>query len=690
MVCDIPVTLEVDFRILESQPQAGAYQPVSPDLATCPDCLGEILDPADRRHDYAFTNCTNCGPRFTIIDDIPYDRPLTTMCRFEMCPDCQAEYDAPADRRFHAQPNACPVCGPRLELTNAAGNRVDTDDVVAQAATHLRQGKIVALKGLGGFQLACDATNGAAVAELRKRKQRPGKPLAVMLAGVAEVRRHCAIDDTEMALITSAAAPIVLLGWRENSDLVPDLAPGNRYLGVMLPYTPLHHLLLRTTGIPLVMTSGNLSEEPICRDNDEALQRLGGIADYFLLHDRDIRVRYDDSVALVTGGAPGLIRRARGYAPSPIQLSCLAPPVFATGAQEKNTFCLTRDRNAFLSQHIGDMDSAETLAHYEDTLALYKRLFRVVPEIIAHDMHPDYATTRFAADYAAEWYLPAVPVQHHHAHVMSCLAEHGYQDGPVIGVAFDGTGYGTDGAVWGGEFLVCDGADFTRAAHLEYVPMPGGEACIRRPGRMAFAYLEALTGEIDGGLPLAAWFSETEAGIIRRQMQRLLNAPLTSSAGRLFDAVAALCGFTGEIAYEAQAAVELEMAASSETAACRPYPYSLEMSGGCYNIRLGEIIAAVARDVLSGVGRAEIAARFHHTVSDIILRTVSTISAASGIKMAALSGGVFQNRLLLSMVLETLTDAGFTVLSHRRVPVNDGGLALGQVLVAAITLGDKA
>jgi len=677
------------FRILESRTQAGDYQPVSPDLATCPDCLHEIIDPADRRHDYAFTNCTNCGPRFTIIDDIPYDRPLTTMRRFRMCPACQAEYDTPTDRRFHAQPNACPACGPRLELFDAAGNRIDTDNVVAGAAEMLRQGDIIAVKGLGGFQLACDASNGAVVAELRKRKQRPGKPLAVMLANLDEIRRHCELDAVEAELITSAAAPIVLLCWRKDSDLAPEVAPGNRYLGVMLPYTPLHNVLLRAAGMPLVMTSGNLSEEPICRDNDEALRRLGGIADYFILHDRDIRARYDDSVALVTGGTPGMIRRARGYAPSPITLSRPVPQIFATGGQEKNAFCLTRDRNAFLSQHIGDMENAETLAHYEDTLALYKRLFRVVPEVVAHDAHPDYATTRFAADYAAEWHIPVLPVQHHHAHVVSCLAENGHHGGPVIGVAFDGTGYGTDGAVWGGEFLVCEGAKFTRAAHLEYVPMPGGEACIRRPGRMAFAYLESLAGGADARLPLVAWFGETETEIIRRQMACRLNAPLTSSAGRLFDAVAALCGFKGAIQYEAQAAIYLEMAASGGSAAYQPYPYSLEPRDGCYNVRLGDLIAAVEGDVLGGVGTVEVAARFHRTVSDIILKTVSVISTASGISTVALSGGVFQNRLLLSLAREMLADAGFTVLSHRLVPANDGGLALGQALIAAMTLGDQ-
>ena len=459
-----------NFEIRHSQSQEGKYQLISPDVATCQACLGELLNPEDRRYRYPFTNCTNCGPRFTIIEDMPYDRPKTTMRSFQMCPQCQAEYDNPLDRRFHAQPNACPNCGPQVELVDKQGNLVTESNPVAAASRLLKEGKIVAIKGLGGFLLACDATNDAAVKTLRQRKKRFSKPFAIMVTDIDEAKRHCYVSPEEENLLTSPQSPIVLIKWREGSSVSWEVAPNLRLLGIMLPYTPLHHILLRDTGLPLVMTSGNLSEEPIAKDNDEALRRLSDIADYFLIHNRDIYSRYDDSVAIVERGTSQLIRRARSYAPYPIRLPFEAKQVLGCGAEEKNTFCLTKDNYAFLSQHIGDMENIETLEHFGNTISLYKRLFHVEPEIVAHDLHPDYLATQYARE-VGESGMKLIPVQHHHAHIASCLADNGLGS-PVIGVAFDGTGMGADGNIWGGEFLVADYRNFRRVGHLEYLPLP--------------------------------------------------------------------------------------------------------------------------------------------------------------------------------------------------------------------------
>ena len=463
----LPAKGDTSFSILESKAKTGEYQPISGDIATCPQCLREIFNPNNRRYLYPFTNCTNCGPRFTIINDIPYDRPLTTMRHFTMCSDCQTEYDDPLDRRFHAQPNACPRCGPSLQLTDKAGTPIPRPDVIQKAAELLIKGNIVAIKGMGGFQIACDATDQDIVARLRERKRRPGKPFALMMASLEEIKKHCLVSPREAELLLSAQSPIVLLKWRKAvSNITEEVAERNKYLGVMLPSTPLHHILLNCATMPLVMTSGNLSEEPICKDNGEALRRLRDIADYFVLHNRDIYSRYDDGVYLVERDQARALRRARGHAPSPIMLPFQAKQILACGAEEKNTFCLTKDEYAFLSQHIGDMDNEETLEHFEDTIGLYQRLFRVKPEIIAYDRHPEYHSTKYALKSGAEQNLKTIPVQHHHAHIVSCLVENGVQD-MVIGVAFDGTGYGTDGNLWGGEFLVCDLRGFKRAAHLE-------------------------------------------------------------------------------------------------------------------------------------------------------------------------------------------------------------------------------
>lgn len=673
-----------EFQILKSLSQEGKYQLVSPDIATCEDCKREIFCSTDHRFRYPFTNCTNCGPRFTIIEDIPYDRPRTTMGKFEMCPECQREYDGPLDRRFHAQPNACPKCGPSLELVDGNANPVEGNDVIKAAGNLLKAGKILALKGLGGFQLACDATNEEAINLLRSRKRRSSKPLAVMAATLEAIEKHCLVSPEERKLLQSPECPIVLLRWkRSSSNIFPVVAPNLKYLGVMLPYTPLHHLLLREVGFPLVMTSGNLSEEPIAKDNGEALTRLRGIADYFLLHNRDISSRYDDSVYMVEG-KPRAIRRARGYAPYPIFLPFKSKQILACGAELKNTFCLTKDEHAFLSQHIGDMENEETLEHFENTIELYKKLFRIEPEIMAYDMHPEYLSTKYALHVGSARGLSLIPVQHHHAHIVSCLVENKV-DAPVIGVAFDGTGYGTDGTIWGGEFLLADWRGFQRAGHLEYVPLPGGEAAIKKPYRMALSYLYTLLGEDFSleGLPFSK-LNPTELEIIKQQLKRGINCPLTSSAGRLFDAVSALVGVREEIDYEAQAAIELEMLAPNEVdkfgANC--YPFYIIEHQGMRVVKLEELFSTIVQDVKNQVPVPVISLKFHSTMAQIIARMCNLIARESGITQVALSGGVFQNRLLFMSSTTALQREGFRVLTHHLVPCNDGGISLGQAVIA--------
>jgi len=714
-IATVPLPLKgyTSFEIRKSHTEEGKYQLVSPDIATCQACQREIFSPSDRRYHYPFTNCTNCGPRFTIIEDIPYDRPRTTMRRFKMCPECQREYDDPLDRRFHAQPNACPKCGPSLKLVDSQGSPIKGSNIIQTAGELLKEGKILAIKGLGGFHLACDATNAEAVKVIRDRKRRPSKPLAVMMTSLEEIKQHCFMSPEEERLLLSPQCPIVLLRWKRESSVSHEVAPRIKYLGVMLPYTPLHHLLLREANLPLVMTSGNLSEEPIARDNDEALRRLGNIADYFLLHNRDIYAKYDDSVYIVEQGAPQAIRRARGYAPYPISLPFKAKQVLACGAEEKNTFCLTKDQHAFLSQHIGDMENEETLEHFEDTIELYKRLFRIEPEIIAYDLHPEYLSTKYALELKAqgEQGLKFIPVQHHHAHLVSCLVENNVQQ-PAIGVAFDGTGYGADGTIWGGEFLVADWKRFERVGHLEYVPLPGGAAAISKPYRMALSYLYTLcngsqTGEIPGGqcrdralalstnsdsdlseslqdFPLLSKVDPTELALIKRQLERRLNSPLTSSAGRLFDAVSALAGVRGTVDYEAQAAIELEMLAPDEVDKLDSdlYPFSIVQEQECKVLKLGGLVSAVAEEAKRRVPVPLISARFHKTMSQIIVQMCQLIAQETSINLVALSGGVFQNRLLSKLTTEALQEKGFQVLTHRLVPCNDGGISLGQAVIA--------
>ncbi|MHB8079686.1 MAG: carbamoyltransferase HypF [Candidatus Krumholzibacteriia bacterium] len=676
------------FAILASLPEPGASLPVAPDLALCADCLRELRDPADRRHDYPFINCTRCGPRFTIVRDIPYDRPLTTMAGFPLCADCAREYADPADRRFHAQPVACPACGPRLWLEEAGAPAVAGADALRRARALLRAGSVVAVKGIGGWHLACDALSSAAVARLRARKRRAEKPLALMAADAATIARHAEVPAAARALLESPAHPVVLLSPRPDAAVAPEVAPGRDRLGFMLAYAPLHHLLL-DPGDVLVMTSGNLSEEPIAHEDDDARRRLAPLADALLGHDRPIHVRCDDSVAAVWRDAPYLFRRARGYAPLPVALPFDVPPLLAAGAELKNTFCLGRDRRAYPSHHIGDLADWETLQSYEAAVAHYERLFRVAPEAFAHDLHPDYQATRYAAARAAAAGRPAIAVQHHHAHIAACLADNGCDGAePVIGVAFDGAGLGDDGAVWGGEFLVADYAGYRRAAHLAYVPLPGGDAAARHPWRVALSWLRQTGLPWDPGLPPVAAATPAELAALEAQLRAGLNTPATSSLGRLFDAVASLAGIRHHAGHEAQAACELETVARRVGAAANgETAYVFDHTDD--RIDPAPVIRAVARDVAAGRPAAVTAARFHLAVADLVRDVCLRLRRETGLQRVALGGGVWQNLLLLELAVTRLEAAGFAVLTHRAVPANDGGLALGQLAIAAWALGAR-
>jgi hydrogenase maturation protein HypF len=679
------------FRILESASVPGTYQPVPPDVATCPACMAEVRDPADRRYRYPFTNCTNCGPRFTIIAGLPYDRPSTTMAGFALCPDCAAEYANPSDRRYHAQPIACPVCGPKVWLEQATGNQQggpQGDDAIQAVRRLLASGGIVAIKGLGGFHLACDAEDERAVAELRRRKNREAKPLALMLPTLEEVERHCVVSPDERQLLASANAPIVLLRRRPDSTIARGVAPDTAELGVMLPYTPLHHLLLepgQDAARALVMTSGNLSEEPVVTANDEARLRLGTIADAFLMHDRPIRTRCDDSVARVLGGRPYFLRRSRGYAPYPVGLPARWPSVLAVGAELKNVFALTRDGSAFLSHHIGDMENLETLEAFHDGVGHLEGLFRVTPRAVAHDLHPDYLATRYAVERALRDAIPAEAVQHHHAHVAACMVDNGLPVGStVIGVAFDGTGLGTDGAIWGGEVLLAGYARFERCLHLAYVPLPGGNLAVRQPWRMALSWLRAAGIDWTFDLPSVAAAPSSEAlGVLARQLDLGLNSPSTSSVGRLFDAASSIAGLRHHARFEAQAAMALEaVLAPDDTGA-----YDVDV--GPTTIDPRPLIRSLAADVVAGVGVDRLAARFHNGLASAVLRACQQVASRSGVRDVALSGGVWQNVSLLQRTVAALEQDGFRVLVHRQVPPNDGGLALGQAAVAGARLDGR-
>ncbi len=671
-------TGETGFAIAPSEAHGHRDTLVSPDVATCADCLADLFDPADRRYRYPFTNCTNCGPRFTIVRDVPYDRPNTTMAGFEMCAACAAEYTDPRDRRYHAQPVCCPACGPRLAFTDAAGAVATAQDGLAAAVAALRQGAVVAIKGLGGYHLAALAADEDAVATLRARKHREDKPFAVMAADAEAAARLCRVDETERALLDSPRAPIVLLHRRPDAPVAGAVAPGNRELGVMLPYTPLHHLLLADLGAPVVLTSGNVSDEPIAYRDDDARQRLSPIADAFLTHDRPIHMRTDDSVARVVRGAPMLLRRARGYAPQPVPLPQTCPrPVLACGAELKHTFALARERRAFVSHHIGDLENYETLRSFTDGVAHYRRLFDIAPEVAAHDRHPEYLSTKYAAELDD---VELEPVQHHHAHIVSCLADNGRID-RVIGVAFDGLGLGCDETIWGGEILLADAAGFERAGALEAVPLPGATAAIRQPWRMAAAWLDAAyDGDPPGDLEVARR-NAARWGDVLAVARSGVNSPATTSMGRLFDAVAALVGLRDTITYEGQAAIELEQRADSAEPAA--YPLPVAETDGLLRLCATETIRAVVDDVRAGVPVPTVAGRFHRGVTEAVTAACRAVRDRAGLSTAALSGGVFQNRLLVEAASAALERDGFEVLLHRRVPPNDGGISLGQAAVTA-------
>ncbi|MCJ7717996.1 MAG: carbamoyltransferase HypF [Anaerolineales bacterium] len=690
------------FQILHSQPIAGGFQPISPDVSICTDCLSELFNPSDRRYRYPFTNCTNCGPRFTIIKDIPYDRPKTTMAGFSLCPSCQSEYENPLDRRFHAQPIACPACGPQVwleypEEDSVKSNSVE-NDAILKTQELLAAGKIVAIKGLGGFHLACDGGNSRAVQRLRDRKDRPAKPMAVMMPDLDTVREHCQVSARESALLISVQRPILLLDKKSGSSLAEELAPGQNTLGVMLPYTPLHYLLFsQEDQYPgsrysvLVMTSANFSGNPILTENQEVRDSLKNIADAYLFHDRDIYVHCDDTVSRIPKqlseeiAGSYQIRRSRGYSPHPIKLPGKSGSILGVGGELKNTFCLIKEDYAFLSQHIGDLKNFETLTSFEKSITHFENLFRIIPELITYDLHPDYLSTRYALDRSKSNGIPAIPIQHHHAHIASCLADNMYrEDDPVIGIAFDGIGYGEDGLLWGGEFLIADYQRFTRAGQLQYYPLPGGDNAIREPWRMALSVLHSC------GLP---WDEENPAvkyalgladqirdvspfDVLSNQLKTGTNAPLTSSMGRLFDAVSALLGISQVISYEGQAAIELE--ALADPSEERIYAYEITQDN---ILDPSLMIKSILEDQKNGLPIPIISGRFHNSIADMVLTMSTHLRDEYQLNRVALSGGVWQNMTLTNKTVKKLRSAEFQILLHQQIPPNDGGLALGQAAI---------
>lgn len=677
----IPAEAAAEFVIVGSEGSLEKRVSIPPDLATCADCLAEVRDPADRRHRYPFTNCTNCGPRFTIARDVPYDRPATTMASFAMCAACRREYDDPLDRRFHAQPIACPECGPGVALVSADGAAVAKADPIAAAARALRAGAIVAVKGLGGFHLACDAGSSAAVRRLRERKRREEKPFAVMVDDLAAAEALAELAPAERALLAAVERPIVLVRRRAGAPLAPEVAPDSPLVGLLLAYTPLHHLLLAEAARPLVMTSGNLSEEPIAYRNEEALARLRGIADLFLAHDREIETRADDSVARVIAGRPVLLRRSRGWVPRPIALrGRLERSVLACGADLKNTFCIAHADEAVLGPHIGDLDNLETYASLESAVARMERFLSVRPAIVAHDLHPGYLSTRYARERASALGVKAVAVQHHHAHVAAAMAAHRLE-GPVLGVAWDGTGYGPDGTAWGGELLVARFGGFERVATLRPVPLAGGERAIREPWRVALALLDdAFGGEPPlGAIPLFRSIPDREIALVRRMIASGLNAPLAHGAGRYFDAVGALALGRGVSRHEAQVAMALENAAAPGPSGA--YPFAIDEARSPWELDLRPVVRAAAADLRAGRPPGEIAAWFHDTMAEAVVELVRRASARVAKLPVVLAGGCFQNARLAEGVLGALTPA-FEVYLHGEVPPGDGGIAVGQALVA--------
>lgn len=672
----------IDFEIKESEVDGEKTTVVLPDIATCSDCMSEVMDPVDRRYQYPFTNCTNCGPRFSIIEALPYDRANTTMKAFEMCDECRAEYEDPADRRFHAQPNACPKCGPHIELWDSEGNVISKfHEALVAAAQAIRDGKIVALKGLGGFHLMVDAGNDLAVNELRRRKRREEKPFAVMFPSLAAIQAACETTEIECRLLTSPESPIVLVRKdpKASSGLSAFISPGNPYIGAMVPYTPLHYLLMKELGFPIVATSGNLSDEPICIDQTEALKRLKDVADLFLVHDRPIARHVDDSIVRVVMDRPIVVRRARGFAPLPVPLGKNVPPIIAVGAHLKNAIALSAGTNAFISQHIGDLETPEALGAFRDVIESFEKLYEVSPSVIACDAHPDYLSTKFANNTR----LSRISVQHHYAHVLSCMAENEIEP-PALGIAWDGTGYGTDGTIWGGEFLHINDHSFNRMAHLRTFRLPGGDAAVREPRRSAIGLLFEVFGErvFDRHdlFPVVS-FMPAELKTLRRMLEGGLNAPKTSSAGRLFDAVASIMGLREKIRYEGQAAMELEHLADGDELGL----YEFELAAGTPLVIDWEpMFHGIISDTSDGISASRIAAKFHNTLVEMMVRMAIVANETS----VALSGGCFQNKYLTEKAISRLRESGFNVYWHQRVPTNDGGIALGQTVAAAIELAN--
>lgn len=682
------------FQILPSCEEGEKTALVLPDIATCPECLAEILDPSNRRYRYPFTNCTNCGPRFSIIEALPYDRRSTTMTIFRMCPDCQAEYDDPLNRRFHAQPNACPRCGPHLELWDTSGKVLaEREAALAAAAEAIRRGKIVAVKGLGGFHLMVDSRDERAIGELRRRKHREEKPLALMYPSLEEIKLDCEVPELEGRLMQGAESPIVILSRHRRQFQSPQrpvaaaLAPGNPYFGVMLPYTPLHHLLMAELQFPVVATSGNLSDEPICIDEREALTRLAQVADLFLVHDRPIARHVDDSIVRIMANREMVLRRARGYAPLPISVNEPLPPLLATGAHLKNTIAISAGDQVFLSQHIGDLETAEAYQAFEGVIGSFERLYEAQPMLVAYDAHPDYLSTQYASGRSE----PRYAVQHHYAHVMACLAEN-HLSPPVLGVAWDGSGYGQDGTIWGGEFLRIDDDDFERVAHWRTFALPGGESAIREPRRTAIGLLYSVFGESIFNMTELApvrEFTVRETEILYSMLTRRINSPLTSSVGRLFDAVASLVGLRQRVRFEGQAAMELEFAmAGIETNDCYPVQVIMqaEEEGGKGHPNRRTMLVdwePMIRELIDDLGRGMspsfLSAKFHNT----LVESLVTIAGLSGESRICLSGGCFQNRYLTERAIARLREEGLSVYWHQRIPPNDGGIALGQAFAAA-------
>ncbi|MDD9301786.1 MAG: carbamoyltransferase HypF [Desulfobacter sp.] len=694
-----------EFKIIKSRASTHRSTLISPDVSICPDCLAEMLNPSDRRFEYPFINCTNCGPRYTIINDIPYDRPKTSMNAFVMCPRCQAEYDNPLDRRFHAQPNACPVCGPQVFLTDHTGRRQDNDPghALDLAAKLLGQGKILAVKGLGGFHLAADASDEAAVARLRKRKNRPDKPFALMAASESSLFDHVDLDDDQKALMSSFHRPIVLLNKKnlektedaQGSGLASSLAPGNSCLGVMLPYTPLHYLLLDKGPDILVMTSGNRSGEPLSIDNEDALDAFSHIADYFLFHNRDIYFRADDSIARVQKGKPRFIRRSRGYAPLPLDLTPVSgkrlPKILGCGGGLKSAVCLTRDCYGFLSQHIGDLENPKVHDFFTQTIDHMEKILNIEPEAVAHDLHSGYYSTGFAKSLGEKGF-PLIPVQHHHAHALSCMAENRLE-GKVVAITLDGTGFGTDGHIWGGEILTCTYRDFKRCAHLYYLPMPGGDAAVFEPWRMAASLLYKSLGRaaFDLDIPYVKAMADKQLGFILQMIDKGVNCPLTSSAGRLFDAVSSLLCISHTISYESQAAMALEFWALRNQDPVGLYSFKIHtQEDRCRVMDFGPGVEEIIQDIQNGVTTELISAKFHHTLVFMFTDEAEKIARESGIDRVVLSGGVFNNDRLLSLTIERLEAKGLSVFTQSLVPCGDGGIALGQVMAAAAQMAAGA